>query len=144
LPGGLLVLARADREVGRGGLVGQAQLPVRGCSSGWAAGPGSRWCRRRRAAAKTMPLRSWISELAMAGCAAWVPVGRDERDPQNFWLSVVAALRRTIAVAALVGALSRRRTWTGGRSLIVEILVLLAGSRAPRLRPPGPGRRPSR
>ncbi len=54
---------------------------------------------------KTVLLRSWIDDATVAGRAAWVPVGRDERDPRNFWLCVVAALRRTIPGAALVGAL---------------------------------------
>ncbi|HEX6521099.1 MAG TPA: hypothetical protein VF070_13995 [Streptosporangiaceae bacterium] len=38
----------------------------------------------------------------LAGRAAWVPIGRDERDPQRFWLSVLGALRRTSAGAGLV------------------------------------------
>jgi LuxR family transcriptional regulator, maltose regulon positive regulatory protein len=54
---------------------------------------------------KTVLLRSWINEAAPAGRVAWAPVGREERDPQNFWVSVVAALRRTAPGAALVGAL---------------------------------------
>ncbi len=55
---------------------------------------------------KTVLLRSWMNEAALAGRAAWVPAGRDERDPQRFWLSVVAALRRTTAGAVLVQALT--------------------------------------
>jgi LuxR family transcriptional regulator, maltose regulon positive regulatory protein len=42
---------------------------------------------------KTVLLRSWISWAGVAGSAAWVPAGRGERDPQRFWLSVLAALR---------------------------------------------------
>ncbi|MEU1621463.1 LuxR C-terminal-related transcriptional regulator [Streptomyces sp. NPDC005722] len=55
---------------------------------------------------KTMLLRSWLSAAGLAEYAAWVPVGRDERDPQRFWLGVVDALRRTTAGSALVGSLT--------------------------------------
>jgi LuxR family maltose regulon positive regulatory protein len=51
---------------------------------------------------KTVLLRSWISADAMGDRAAWVPAGRDEPDPQGFWLLVVAALRRTAPGSALV------------------------------------------
>ena len=44
---------------------------------------------------KTMLLRSWISEAGLAERAAWVPVGRDERDPQRLWLSMLGVLRQT-------------------------------------------------
>jgi len=44
---------------------------------------------------KTVLLRSWISWAGVAGSAAWVSAGRGERDPQRFWLSVLAALRQT-------------------------------------------------
>ena len=55
---------------------------------------------------KTVLLRSWISETGLAGRAAWVPAGRGERDPQRFWLSVLAALRQTAAGSALVRELT--------------------------------------
>src|SRR5580693_1355203 len=42
---------------------------------------------------KTVLLRSWMSAARLAGHAAWVPVGREERDPQWFWISVADALR---------------------------------------------------
>jgi LuxR family transcriptional regulator, maltose regulon positive regulatory protein len=51
---------------------------------------------------KTVLLRSWISGAGVAGRAAWVPAGRGERDPQRFWLSVLAALRQTDPGSALV------------------------------------------
>jgi len=51
---------------------------------------------------KTVLLRSWISQVGAAGRTAWVPVGRGERDPQQFWLSVLAALRRTAPGSTLV------------------------------------------
>jgi LuxR family maltose regulon positive regulatory protein len=55
---------------------------------------------------KTVLLRSWIGEAGLAYRAAWVPVGRDERDPQRFWLSVLGALRRTTPGSALVRELT--------------------------------------
>src|SRR5262245_58739809 len=55
---------------------------------------------------KTVLLRSWISGAGVAGCVAWVPAGRGERDPQRFWLSVLAALRQTAAGSALVRELT--------------------------------------
>jgi LuxR family transcriptional regulator, maltose regulon positive regulatory protein len=51
---------------------------------------------------KTVLLRSWISQSGVAGRVAWVPAGRGERDPQRFWLSVLAALRQTAAGSAVV------------------------------------------
>ncbi len=53
-----------------------------------------------------MLLRSWISQAGLAERAGWVAVGRDERDPQRFWLSVLAALRGTTPGSALVQALT--------------------------------------
>jgi LuxR family maltose regulon positive regulatory protein len=56
---------------------------------------------------KTVLLRSWIATApGLAGCAAWVSVGRGAGDPQPFWLSVLAALRQTGAGAALVQPLT--------------------------------------
>jgi LuxR family transcriptional regulator, maltose regulon positive regulatory protein len=55
---------------------------------------------------KTVLLRSWISAADLAERAAWVPVGRDERDPQQFWLAVLDALRKTTAGSALVRELT--------------------------------------
>ena len=40
-------------------------------------------------AGKTVLLRSWISQAGLAEHAAWVPAGRGERDPQQFWLSAL-------------------------------------------------------
>jgi LuxR family transcriptional regulator, maltose regulon positive regulatory protein len=57
-------------------------------------------------AGKTVLLRSWISAAGLAEHAAWVPVGRGERDPQQFWLSVLGALRQTAPGAGLVRPLS--------------------------------------
>jgi LuxR family transcriptional regulator, maltose regulon positive regulatory protein len=55
---------------------------------------------------KTVLLRSWISAAGLAERVAWVPVEREERDPQRFWLSAVDALRGTSAGSELVRALS--------------------------------------
>ena len=55
---------------------------------------------------KTVLLRSWIGEAGLAGRAAWVAAGREERDPQRFWLSVLGALRRTGPGSELVRAVS--------------------------------------
>jgi LuxR family maltose regulon positive regulatory protein len=55
---------------------------------------------------KTVLLRSWIGQAGLAECAAWVPVGRAERDPQRFWLAVLAALRQTSAGSGLVRELT--------------------------------------
>jgi len=57
-------------------------------------------------AGKTVLLRSWISQAGLARHAAWVAAGRDERDPQRFWVSVVGALRGTVPGSALVQALT--------------------------------------
>ena len=55
---------------------------------------------------KTVLLRSWIGEAGLAERAAWVPAGREERDPQRFWLSVLGALRQTAPGKALVQAVT--------------------------------------
>ena len=55
---------------------------------------------------KTVLLRSWISQAAAAGRAAWVTVRRGEQDPQQFWLSVLCALRETAPGLALVQPLT--------------------------------------
>src|SRR6478609_11629505 len=44
---------------------------------------------------KSVLLRSWIGEAGLTDRAGWVSVGRDDRDPQRFWLSVLGALRQT-------------------------------------------------
>jgi LuxR family transcriptional regulator, maltose regulon positive regulatory protein len=51
---------------------------------------------------KTVLLRSWIGAAGLTERAAWVPVGRDERDPQRLWLAVLDALRQTAVGSALV------------------------------------------
>src|SRR5215469_12622845 len=46
-------------------------------------------------AGKTFLLRSWIAAEGLGDRAAWVSVGREEHDPQAFWLSVLDSLRGT-------------------------------------------------
>ncbi|HYA49656.1 MAG TPA: LuxR C-terminal-related transcriptional regulator, partial [Streptosporangiaceae bacterium] len=55
---------------------------------------------------KTVLLRSWIRQAGLAGHAAWVQAGRDERDPLRFWLAVLGALRATGPGSALVRELT--------------------------------------
>src|ERR1700729_4313752 len=55
---------------------------------------------------KTVLVRSWIGEPGLADRAAWVSVGRGEQDPQRFWLSVLGALRTTVAGSRLVRELT--------------------------------------
>jgi LuxR family maltose regulon positive regulatory protein len=55
---------------------------------------------------KTVLLRSWIDAAGLAERAAWVPVSRDERDPQRFWLAVLDALRQTVPGSTLVRELT--------------------------------------
>jgi LuxR family transcriptional regulator, maltose regulon positive regulatory protein len=65
---------------------------------------------------KTVLLRSWIGQPGLAGRAAWVPAGRGERDPQQFWLSVTGALRQTGPGSVLVRPLTAAPDLDGGRS----------------------------
>ena len=55
---------------------------------------------------KTVLLRSWMNRADLAGRVGWVAAGRDERDPQRFWLSVFGALRQTAPGATLVRELT--------------------------------------
>jgi LuxR family transcriptional regulator, maltose regulon positive regulatory protein len=74
---------------------------------------------------KTVLLRSWIGRAGAAEHAAWVPAGRGERDPQRFWLSVLAALRQTAAGSALVQAVTAAPGLDGG-ALVERLLTDLA------------------
>ena len=76
-------------------LIGRLGGPARVTVVSGAAGSG-----------KTVLLRSWIGGADLAGRAAWVDAGRDVRDPQSFWLSVVGALRGTGPGSELVRAVS--------------------------------------
>ncbi|UYM05868.1 LuxR C-terminal-related transcriptional regulator [Solicola gregarius] len=74
---------------------------------------------------KTVLLRSWIGEPGVAGDAGWVAIGRDERDPQRFWLSVLDALRRTGPGSGLVRAVSAAPDLDGW-ALVERLLTDLA------------------
>jgi LuxR family transcriptional regulator, maltose regulon positive regulatory protein len=76
---------------------------------------------------KTVLLQSWISEAGLADRAAWVPVGRDERDPRRFWLSASNALRRTAPGSALVQPLTAAPDldgWTIVERLLADLALL--------------------
>src|SRR3954468_11090438 len=68
----------AGGVVARPELLGRLSGPARGTLV--SAPPGS---------GKTVLLRSWISQMGLEECAAWVAAGRDEREPQGFWLSAL-------------------------------------------------------
>ena len=70
---------------------------------------------------KTMLLRSWIGRCGLGECAAWATARQDEGDPQQFWVSVLDALRRTAPGAALVQALTAAPDLDGW--VIVERLL---------------------
>ena len=88
--------------VARPGLFGRLGGPARVTVVAAPAGSG-----------KTVLLQSWISQAGLSERAAWVPAGRDERSPLNFWLSVVGALRRTAPGSELVQALSAAPDFDG-------------------------------
>ena len=85
----------AGGVVARPGLFGRLGGPARVTVVSAPAGSG-----------KTVLLRSWIAGAGLAGRAAWVAAGREERDPQRFWLSVAGALRQTGPGAGLVRAVT--------------------------------------
>jgi LuxR family transcriptional regulator, maltose regulon positive regulatory protein len=98
--GAEFVAGRAARPgaggvVARPGLFGRLGAPARVTVVLAPAGSG-----------KTVLLRSWICAAGLVDCAAWVPVGQEERDPQRFWISVLAALRRTGPGSGLVRELT--------------------------------------
>jgi LuxR family transcriptional regulator, maltose regulon positive regulatory protein len=85
----------AGGVVSRPGLFGRLEASARVTVA--SAPPGS---------GKTVLLRSWTGEADLADRTAWVPVGRQERDPQRFWVSVLGALRRTAPGPGLVRELT--------------------------------------
>ncbi len=84
--GGIVSRRALFERLGRAGRVTQVSAP---------AGSG-----------KTFLLRSWISAAGLAESTAWVSVQREERDPQQFWVSVVNALRQTAAGSTVVRPLT--------------------------------------
>ena len=76
---------------------------------------------------KTVLLRSWIAESGLAPCTAWVSVPGGERDPQRLWISVLGALRDTVAGAALVRGLTAAPDldgWTVVERLLEDLASL--------------------
>ena len=63
---------------------------------------------------KSVLLRSWVGDADLGGRTAWVSVGREERDPQRFWLSVLGALRGTALGSELVRAVTAAPDLDGG------------------------------
>jgi LuxR family transcriptional regulator, maltose regulon positive regulatory protein len=74
---------------------------------------------------KTVLLRSWISEAGLADSTAWMPVGRGGRDPQQFWLSVLSALRQTAPGSVLVQQLTAAPDLNGW-AIVERLLTDLA------------------
>jgi LuxR family maltose regulon positive regulatory protein len=70
---------------------------------------------------KTFLLRSWIAEADVANSVAWVPVGAEHRDPQQFWVLVLDALRGTLPGSRVVRELTAAPDLDGW--LIVERLL---------------------
>jgi LuxR family transcriptional regulator, maltose regulon positive regulatory protein len=54
----------------------------------------------------TFLLRSWIDAAGLAERTAWVPVQRQQDDPERFWISVADALRGTVPGSNLVRELT--------------------------------------
>ena len=75
---------------------------------------------------KSVLLRSWIDEAALAEHAAQVSVQDEDRDPQRFWISVAGALRDTSAGSALVRPLTAAPDLDGWG--VVERLLADLGS----------------
>jgi LuxR family transcriptional regulator, maltose regulon positive regulatory protein len=76
---------------------------------------------------KSVLLRSWIGEAGLMNSTGWVSVGRDDRDPQRFWLSVLGALRQTSAGSTLVRELTAAPDldgWTVVERLLKDLAPL--------------------
>src|SRR5689334_6645184 len=71
--GGIVSRRALFERLGRAGRITQVSAP---------AGSG-----------KTFLLRSWIGAAGLTESTAWVPVQREERNPQQFWVSVLSALQ---------------------------------------------------
>jgi len=63
---------------------------------------------------KSSLVRSWIDEAGLTEKTAWVSVGRKERDPQAFWLSVLDSPRGTRAGSILIRELTAAPHLDGG------------------------------
>ncbi len=90
-----MIVAVGSGVVARPGLFGRLAGPAR--VTVVSAPPGS---------GKTVLLRSWIDEARLTDRVAEVPVGRRDRHPQQFWISVLGALRATEPGSVLVQPLT--------------------------------------
>ena len=79
---------------------------------------------------KTALLRSWVTEAGLTERAAWVSVGRDERDPQAFWPAVLDSLRRTRAGSGVVRELTAAPDLEG-RTIVERLLEDLSSLEEP-------------
>src|SRR5580692_8195645 len=70
---------------------------------------------------KSVLLRSWIDEAALAEHVAQVSV-QEDLGPQQFWTSVVDALRGTVAGSAIVRPLTAAQG-LGGRAVVERLLA---------------------
>jgi LuxR family transcriptional regulator, maltose regulon positive regulatory protein len=77
---------------------------------------------------KSVLLRSWIDDAALAEHAALVSVQDEGGDPQRFWTSVAGALRDTAAGSALVRPLTAA-TDLDGWSVVERLLADLGSLR---------------
>ena len=76
---------------------------------------------------KTCLLRSWIRDAGLGTTAAWLPMEVARRDAQNFWISVVEALRRTEAGSARLHEVTAAPDfdgWTFVESLLADLACL--------------------
>jgi LuxR family transcriptional regulator, maltose regulon positive regulatory protein len=104
--GGVVVRRELFKQLDRAGRVAEVSGP---------AGSG-----------KSVLLRSWIDEAALAEHAAQVSLQDGDRDPRRFWTSVTGALRDTTAGSALVRPVSEAAGLDGWS--VVERLLTDLGS----------------
>ncbi len=79
---------------------------------------------------KTFLLRSWIAAEGLSERTAWVSVGRQEHDPQVFWLSVLDSLRQTGAGSERVRELTAA-PHLDGANVVGRLLEDLSSLREP-------------
>jgi LuxR family maltose regulon positive regulatory protein len=79
---------------------------------------------------KTFLLRSWIAAEGLSDRTAWVSVGRQEHDPQVFWLSVLDSLRQTGAGSERVRELTAA-PHLDGANVVGRLLEDLSSLREP-------------
>src|SRR6266571_2134110 len=87
-------------------LVRKESFPARAVRAARGGGAGHRGVSAPPRGGKTVLLRSSISVAGLAPRVAWLPLGRDERDPQRFRLSVLGALSQTAPGSAVVRPLT--------------------------------------